>query len=128
MANVFTVLPFLAFIAVAHPATYKAVRSVAGNWVANSEGRATMAGLMLHALVFVVLVSILMRLIAPNVSKFDGMELSVSDLNEIPKFDEQMASFHPSATQGDDLMIGAPVPTPAPAPAGSSWFAALLKK
>lgn len=127
MANVFTVLPFLAFIAVAHPATYKAVRSVAGDWVSNAEGRATLAGLMLHALVFVVLVSLLMRLIAPSVSKFTS-ELGTTELGEVKGFDEQMASFHPSAQLQEDVMTPADVPAPAPAPAAGAWFKTLLKK
>ncbi len=130
MANVFTILPFLAFIAVAHPSTYKAVRSVAGNWVSNAEGRATLGGLILHALVFVIVVSFLMRLIAPNVSKFNGMELGITDLSEVQEFDAQMASFHPSAKMMDEEpVMGAPVPSPAPAPAAPmNWFSTMLKK
>jgi hypothetical protein len=38
------------------------VRSVAGSWVATPEGTAKLGGLVLHAIVFVLLVSLLMRL------------------------------------------------------------------
>jgi hypothetical protein len=59
----FYVIPFLAYVLVANPATYKAVRGVVGNWAANAEGRATFPGLLLHALVFVLLVGLLMRVL-----------------------------------------------------------------
>ncbi len=66
----FYVIPFLAYVLVANPATYKAVRGFLGNWVANAEGLATFPGLLLHALVFVLLVGFLMRIL-PNVSGFE---------------------------------------------------------
>jgi hypothetical protein len=47
---------------VASPAAYKTVRSVAGNWVATPEGTAKLGGLVLHAIVFILLVGLLMRL------------------------------------------------------------------
>jgi hypothetical protein len=126
MATPFTILPFVAFVAVANPATYKAVRSVAGNWVSNAEGRATFPGLLLHALVFVILVSLLMRFVKPRLS---GFELGMSDLSDIPTFDIQMNAMHPT----DEMPVGmAPLTAavPAPAPMGSdqpSWYATLLK-
>lgn len=67
----FYVIPFLAYVFVANPATYKIVRKVLGGWVANAEGLATFPGLLLHAFVFVLLVSLLMRFF-PQVSGFDG--------------------------------------------------------
>lgn len=57
------VIPFLAYVLVANPATYKAVRGILGSWVANAEGLATFPGLLLHALVFVLLVGFLMQII-----------------------------------------------------------------
>ena len=127
MATVFTVLPFLAFIAVAHPATYKTVRSVAGNWVSNAEGRPSFAGLVLHALVFVIIVSLLMRLIAPKTANFEN-ELAMADLGEVPAFDAQMASFHPSIRGAyDGGLETAETPAPAPSP-GKTWFSTILKK
>ena len=58
----FTLIPALAFMLVASPETFKLVRSVAGSWVATPEGTAKLGGLALHAVVFVLLVTFLMRL------------------------------------------------------------------
>lgn len=58
----FYLIPALAFMIVASPMTYQTVRSVAGNWVATADGTAKIGGLILHAIVFVLLVSLLMRL------------------------------------------------------------------
>jgi hypothetical protein len=66
----FYVIPFLAYVLVANPETYKAVSGILGSWVANAEGLATFPGLLLHALVFVLLVGFLMRII-PDVSGFE---------------------------------------------------------
>jgi len=54
-------LPFIVFFIVANPATFKLVRSVAGSWVASADGLPTTAGLLLHALVFVILTHLLSR-------------------------------------------------------------------
>lgn len=54
-------IPFIAFVVLANPVTFKAVRGVAGNWVASADGTATLAGLILHALVFILVVGFLMR-------------------------------------------------------------------
>lgn len=58
----FYILPALAFMIVASPSTYQVVRSVAGNWVATPDGTAKLGGLFLHAIVFILLVTLLMRL------------------------------------------------------------------
>lgn len=68
--SAFQVIPFVAYVAVAHPATYKLTRKVLGDWIANSEGLATLGGLTLHAFVFVLLVTLLMRFVVPRVSGF----------------------------------------------------------
>lgn len=73
----FYVIPFLAYVLVANPATYKAVRGVLGSWVASAEGLATFPGLLLHAAVFVALVSFLMRVV-PAISNF---ELNTANLD-----------------------------------------------
>jgi hypothetical protein len=49
------IVPFVVFFVVAHPETFKLVRSLAGNWVASADGLPTTAGLLLHALVYVIL-------------------------------------------------------------------------
>ena len=58
----FSLTPALAYILVAHPKTYELTRSIAGSWVATQDGLAKTGGLVLHAIVFVILVSLLMRL------------------------------------------------------------------
>ena len=75
--SAFQIIPFVAYIAVAHPATYKATRGVLGNWVASADGLATLKGVALHAVVFVLLATLLMRFLAPRVSGF-GQVLSGS--------------------------------------------------
>jgi hypothetical protein len=129
MASPFTAIPFAAYLIVANPVTYKAVRSVAGSWVASSEGLPTLAGLALHAVVMILLVTAVMRLL-PTKSKF-SMELDMANLSEIQEFDSTMASFHPSATDVMSPIVvaeGAPMtPTAgAPAPAPRSFLSSIL--
>jgi hypothetical protein len=68
--SAFQIIPFVAYIAVAHPATYKATRGVLGNWVASADGLATLKGVALHAVVFVLLATLLMRLLVPIASGY----------------------------------------------------------
>jgi len=84
--SVFQVIPFVAYVAVAHPATYKLTRKVLGDWIANSEGLATLPGLALHAVVFVLLVSLLMNYVVPRASGYaSGMA------SKTPKTESEMA-------------------------------------
>lgn len=125
MASPFTVIPFIAYLIVANPATYKAVRGVAGGWVANAEGLPTLAGLALHAAVLILLVTAVMRLL-PTKSKF-SMDLDMANLSEIEEFDSTMASFHPVAST--DILspvVVAGVPAPAPAPAAKTFLSSIL--
>ena len=71
--SAFQIIPFVAYIAVASPATYKATRGVLGNWVASADGLATLKGVALHAVVFVLLATLLMRFLAPHVSGYAHM-------------------------------------------------------
>lgn len=125
-------IPFVAYLIVANPATYKAVRGVAGGWVASAEGLPTMAGLALHALVLVLLVTLIMRFL-PSKSKF-SMELDMANLSEIEDYNSTMAAFHPAA--GSDILSpvvvaeGAPIMpmagVPAPAPAAKTFLSSIL--
>ena len=54
------IIPLIAFMILASPATFMMVRGVAGNWVSNNMGRASNAGLLLHAIIFVLIVGFLM--------------------------------------------------------------------
>ena len=67
-------LPFIMFFIVANPATFKLVRSVAGSWVASADGLPTTAGLLLHALVFVILTHLLWRAVYRKKSGYAMME------------------------------------------------------
>ena len=68
--SAFQIIPFVTYVAVAHPATYKLTRKVLGDWVANSEGLATLKGVALHAVVFVLLATLLMRFLVPRASGY----------------------------------------------------------
>ena len=57
------VLPFIVFFIVANPETFKLVRKVAGSWVASADGLPTQAGVLLHALVFVLALHFLWKLV-----------------------------------------------------------------
>ena len=56
-------VPFAVFFVVANPSTFKLTRSVFGAWVAAADGLPTTAGLLLHALVFVILAHFVWRLV-----------------------------------------------------------------
>jgi hypothetical protein len=56
-------IPFITFFVVANPCTFKLTRKVLGNWVAAADGLPTTAGLLLHALVFVLLAHFLWKLV-----------------------------------------------------------------
>jgi hypothetical protein len=58
------------FAAVASPQVFKLTRSVAGGWVATSEGTAKIGGLILHAIVFVLLLRLAMRILKPKKSGY----------------------------------------------------------
>jgi len=49
------IIPFTVFFIVSNPATYQLTRSILGSWIANAEGLPSTAGLLLHALVYVLL-------------------------------------------------------------------------
>jgi hypothetical protein len=65
-------VPFGAYVVIASPQAYQAVRGILGSWVANAEGLPTTAGLLLHALVYILLVGFLMRLLNKRTSTFFG--------------------------------------------------------
>ena len=56
-------IPFITFFVVANPATFKLTRKVLGNWIAAADGLPSTAGLLLHALVFVLVAHFLWRLV-----------------------------------------------------------------
>ena len=73
----FYLLPLVAYLIVASPGTHKATRSVLGNWVSTPDGTAKLGGLLLHGVVFVLLVSLLMRLFPRSRSNYDPAQAQV---------------------------------------------------
>lgn len=72
-------VPFAVFFVIANPETFKLTRSLFGNWVANSYGLPSTAGLLLHALVFVVVAHFVWRLVWGK--KASGYKLSPGDFS-----------------------------------------------
>lgn len=58
------IIPLVLFVIFANPATFKAVRGVAGNWVATADGAGNIGGLILHGLLYIFIVGFLMRRIS----------------------------------------------------------------
>jgi hypothetical protein len=63
------VLPVLVFSLIASPFMFKLTRRV-GGWIASPEGIATIPGLLLHGVVFVLLLAFLRALMLPRASKY----------------------------------------------------------
>ena len=74
-------IPLIAFMIFANPATFMMVRGVAGNWVSNNMGRASNAGLLLHAVIFVLIVGFLMTQLRSSsyLTAEDGMVFETRD-------------------------------------------------
>jgi hypothetical protein len=81
-------IPFITFFVVANPCTFKLTRKILGHWVAAADGLPTTAGLLLHALVFVLLAHFLWKLMKG------------------PK----RSSYRLSSQMGDDANVLAPRP------------------
>jgi hypothetical protein len=58
------VVPFVTFVALASPQAFKATSAIFGSWIANQEGGPSIAGLCLHALVFLILSWLLTRVVS----------------------------------------------------------------
>ncbi len=71
------IIPFITFFVIANPETFKLVRSIAGNWVASADGCPTTAGLLLHALVFVIVCHFLWSMVYGK-SNYAGSQYSKS--------------------------------------------------
>jgi hypothetical protein len=76
MAPLDYAIPALAFVVLANPAAFKIVRGVAGGWVASTDGLPTLAGLILHAIVFVLVVGFIMNLQYKKKEKYGDMMLT----------------------------------------------------
>lgn len=58
----FTLTPALAFMLISSPQMYELTRGILGSWVATQDGLPKMGGLVLHAVVFILVVTLLMKL------------------------------------------------------------------
>jgi len=98
------IVPFAVFFVVANPATFKLTRSVAGSWVAAADGLPTTAGLLLHALVFVIVAHCLWRMIyGKKKSGFGGVGAA---LNANISEGELYASTNARGVQGSRMHPG----------------------
>ena len=83
------IIPFVCFVIVASPETFKMTQAILGKWVASSYGVPTTAGLLLHALVFVLLSHFVWRMVwGQKRSSYSGM----NSLQTGNNFDDQMYS------------------------------------
>jgi hypothetical protein len=57
------IVPFIVFFIVANPETFKLVRKLLGGWVASADGLPSQAGVLLHALVYVLVAHFVWRLV-----------------------------------------------------------------
>lgn len=96
------ILPFITFFIVANPETFKLVRSLAGDWVASSYGVPTVAGLLLHALVFVLLTTFLWGLVYGRKATYhmEGYGLEGVDTYEEEEDEAEAAPAESSGEEG----------------------------
>ena len=66
------VLMGLLFMLLASSMAFQAVRSVLGGWIATAEGLSKLGGLFVHALVFMVLSTLIWRYVPFGYSRFEG--------------------------------------------------------
>ena len=85
-----SIIILICFLIAANPAVYRATRSVLGGWIATPEGTAKLGGLILHAVVFIMLVSLAKRTVSPysltsymhaadDTKAIDGMSIKSQD-------------------------------------------------
>jgi hypothetical protein len=68
------ILMALLFMLLAAPVAFQAVRSVLGGWIATAEGLPKIGGLAVHALVFMLLSTMIWRYAPFGYSRFEGDE------------------------------------------------------
>ena len=68
------ILMALLFMLLAAPVAFQAVRGILGGWIATTEGMPKVGGLAVHALVFMVLSTLIWRYVPFGSSMFEGEE------------------------------------------------------
>ena len=66
------ILMALLFMLLASSQAFQAVRGVLGGWIATAEGLPKVGGLVVHALVFMVLSTLIWRYMPFGYSRFEG--------------------------------------------------------
>ena len=66
------ILMALLFMLLAAPVAFQAVRAVLGGWIATAEGLPKVGGLAVHAVVFMVLSTLIWRYAPFGYSRFEG--------------------------------------------------------
>jgi uncharacterized membrane protein len=80
--NFHMLMLFIVFFIVANPMTFKIVRSILGSWVASADGLPTTAGLLLHALVYILVVHFAYRLVmGRKMSTFSDVPGDIDEAN-----------------------------------------------
>jgi hypothetical protein len=64
----------LLFMLLAAPVAFQAVRGILGGWIATAEGMPKVGGLAVHALVFMLLSTLIWRYVPFGSSMFEGDE------------------------------------------------------
>ena len=88
-----SIIILICFLIAANPAVYRATRSVLGGWIATPEGTAKLGGLILHAVVFIMLLTLAKRAVSPyahtsymeasDMDTLDGMSTKYDDQNTL---------------------------------------------
>jgi hypothetical protein len=76
------VVPFLTFVALASPQAFKATSGIFGPWISNSTGNPSIAGLCLHALVFLILTWLLTRVLSTYETRDDQDDQNTKHFQE----------------------------------------------
>ena len=76
------IVPFFTFVALASPQAFKATSAIFGPWVANPMGTPSIAGLCLHALVFLLLSWILVRVVSTYETRDDQDDQNTKHFQE----------------------------------------------
>jgi hypothetical protein len=76
------VVPFLTFVALASPQSFRATSGIFGPWVANTDGLPSIAGLCLHALVFLILSWLLSRVLSTYETRDDQDDQNTKHFQE----------------------------------------------
>ena len=87
------ILPLILFFILANPSTFKATRSLFGGWVSSPEGLPKQAGVLLHALVFVLMSRLIRRTVGhSSYSSYYADEEKYEDEKEKYEDEKYMAT------------------------------------